>query len=211
MEHFDEFRAALEARTHCFFVDKGGRDGCALFVPRARFAVVGVPERVVLVDGAAQVALLARVRDLTGAGLELLVACTHLKAKTGFEELRQRQARALCEALARRKKSGDAVLIGGDFNDEPTSLACEEMRKHGYQSAYAALHLETYSTSKIREALAERCIDYVWFEPNVLTPVAVLAIPAAASLGPTKLPLPGFPSDHLSIAAKFARVGGDAK
>jgi nocturnin len=203
VEHFEQFKEALEARAHCFFAGKGDRDGCALFVPKARFAVVGEPEKVVLVPMASQVALIARLRDV-GSGRIVLVACTHFKAKHGFEELRQRQAKALCEAIEHRKQPGDVVLVGGDFNDEPTSLACEEMRKHGYRSAYATLNLESYSTSKIRESVSERCIDYIWFDPGALTPLAVLEIPTAESLGPTKLPLAGFPSDHLSIATEFS-------
>jgi nocturnin len=202
VDHFDQFEEALGARAYCFFAGKGDRDGCALFVPKKRFAMLGEPEKVLLEKKMSQVALIVRIKDLT-SNRHVTVACTHLKAKYGFEEVRQRQAKAVCDAVARIKQPGDIVLIGGDFNDEPNSLACEEMRRHGYQSAYAALKIESYSTSKIRESLSERCIDYIWFDPKVVQPAHALGIPPAESLGPTKLPLPGFPSDHLSIAAVF--------
>jgi endonuclease/exonuclease/phosphatase (EEP) superfamily protein YafD len=110
------------------------------------------------------------------------------KAKRGFEELRQTQARKLCEHLRNTSQlSAEAVVVCGDFNDEPQSLAARTMREFGFQSAYSAVGRESYSTSKIREDLVERCIDYIWFDAR-LSPGRVLEIPDAQSLGPRRLP-----------------------
>ncbi len=201
MEHFEQFEAALSDIARCFFAAKV-RDGCAVFVP-LQLEVLGEPERVVLMEGASQIALVARVRDAISKR-NVLVCCTHFKAKDGFEVLRQGQAKALCLIVAQREQPEDMVLIAGDFNDVPSSLACEEMRKCGYRSAYEAMGVESYSTSKIRKELTERCIDYIWYDPAALSPCSYLTVPSSASLGPTKLPLEGFPSDHLSIAATFS-------
>jgi hypothetical protein len=110
-----------------------------------------------------------------------------------------------------------ATVVGGDFNDIPDSLASQAMREHGFRSAYESMNRQTYTTSKIREALVTRCIDYLWYKQHSAstddnddyndTPemkcIDCITIPLSESLGPTALPRHDYPSDHLMIAAKF--------
>ena len=71
----------------------------------------------------------------------ILVATTHLKAKRGFEDLRRAQAEELMAAveLLRGQVGEDsAVVVSGDFNDEPGSLCYNALNTHtiGLRSAY---------------------------------------------------------------------------
>ncbi len=187
VDHFDELQAALaDQGVMGFFEPKTpGRDGCAIFFPRKRFEIRGKHERISVGEGS-QVALAVHFLD-TKINQEFVVAVTHLKAKAGFETVRQSQALHLCEAIEKMWGNRLPVFVIGDFNDVPTSLCCSVMRDYKFQSAYAAVGLESYSTSKIRESLVERCIDYIWFRGSEC-PVQVLEIPPSESLGPNKLP-----------------------
>lgn len=206
LEHYSDFERELGDVADCAFAQKLV-DGCALFVPRATGRIVKSERRVLLEGESSRVALLARV-SLRDWETELPVAVTHLKAKVGFEELRRRQSLALCDALEQWKRPDDVgMVVAGDWNDEPHSPACEAMRQRGYVSAYAAvLGAEPhFTTSKIRDTLAQHTIDYVWYVGG-LRPVDCLAMPAVPLLEPTHLPLVDFPSDHLSLCAIFVRT-----
>ena len=61
-------------------------------------------------------------------GSVLKIVTTHLKAKEGFEEVRELQAKQ----LAREMRYLDNVIITGDFNDEPDSLAIKAMKAHKF-------------------------------------------------------------------------------
>lgn len=71
--------------------------------------------------------------------------------------------------------------------------------RHGYRSAYS-YGPGAFTTSKWRDAVQTRVIDFVWHS-SALHSAATLRMPALELVLPTHLPLPVFPSDHLSIAA----------
>lgn len=51
---------------------------------------------------------------------DFIVMTTHLKAKKGFEEMRGQQASQLASVIPQNEQR---VIVCGDFNDEPNSLA----------------------------------------------------------------------------------------
>jgi len=188
-----------------------GRDGLALFHRRDLLVPLGFERpadarlRYRGRDGspATQVALLARFQfhDRT-----LLVATTHLRAKEGHELEREAQARELCEHIDRIRRPGEAIIVAGDFNDTPTSVALESMKRSSLalKSAYTALHSgeDAWTTWKIRERETRRVIDYVFHSPE-LAPVRLLQAPDTAHVPAHRLPDWAFPSDHLDLAVEL--------
>jgi endonuclease/exonuclease/phosphatase family metal-dependent hydrolase len=202
VDHIEDYEQALQEEAICIWAKKRV-DGTAMFIPKDRYRVLeyeGVP----LVEGNAQIGLFCRLESLKAPSQTYLLVATHLKAKVGFEDLRQRQATALCKEIAARRDAKDAVFVCGDFNDIPSSLAVATMQKNHFKSAYQSLNLETYTTSKIRESLCTRCIDYIFFEDG-FDCTDCLSIPPSESLGARALPKGDYPSDHLSIAAIFSK------
>jgi mRNA deadenylase 3'-5' endonuclease subunit Ccr4 len=242
MDHFQSFQHAVVDLAEAVFIAKEGRgrgDGSAIFVPRHNLELLEHKGVNLVVDkgpSSSQVVMMCRVRARLNQNdteknkkgkSTIVIASTHLKAKVGFEVLRQEQTRALLQHLEdfyATNPSGDgngddvATVIGGDFNDIPDSLAAQAMREHGFRSAYESMNRQTYTTSKIREALVTRCIDYLWYkqhsasnknnndndnDTSEMDCIDCITIPPSESLGPTALPRHDYPSDHLMIAAKF--------
>ena len=162
------------------------------------------------------------------SGQFLYVAVTHLKAKPEFAQQRVGQAAELLVALNQfivnhhPPSSSDQcepmVIMCGDMNDEPQSLMYRLLAEH-YQSAYddhysiavgggANVGSGTgsgtrYTTYKKRGAVESlRVIDYIFYSPQTLRVAALLEIPPIAAF-PNRLPDLHFPSDHLSLLARF--------
>jgi nocturnin len=121
VDHFaDSLEPALDRAGYSgTFVPKAeGRDGCCVFWKRERFVPCWVrPLRYLNEQGgdATQVALLVALTDLLD-DRPLLVATTHLKARTGFELQREHQAGQLRKTLmeaAERLGPETAVVAGG--------------------------------------------------------------------------------------------------
>ncbi len=217
VDHFDELAREL---GRIGFVGKWlpkaeGRDGVALFHRPTALERVELDEptdgalRYVQLTGepATQVALFERFRRPDGS--TLLVATTHLRAKSGFEAERTAQTQQLCAALARIRRPGEPLIVAGDFNDTPDSAAVGTLLAHplGLASAYRTHHSlpQAWTTWKIREHETRKVIDYV-FHSAELAPVALLDAPAHAELGPQRLPERRFPSDHLNLVVRFRRA-----
>ena len=89
------------------------------------------------------------------------VATTHLKAKKGFEDIREVQAKQ----LARELGSMQNLIVTGDFNDEPNSKAVLAMKEKFNHACMMAFDKEVeYTTYKYREShgWSIRTIDYVF-------------------------------------------------
>lgn len=77
-----------------------------------------------------------------------------------------------------------------------------------YNRLYSALEAcnhpgALYTTAKRRGVLVQRCIDYIWFSPLALRPVALLSVPDLHRELPNLMPDLRYPSDHLAIAGRF--------
>ena len=205
-DKFQELADALFDVAEGVFAEKDV-DGCAVFVPRDRFRILTAEHETLIGGGRSQLGLFVRLESiLPGDSQQFLVCVTHLKAKLGFEEIRREQAAALCAKTKLRSNPDDIVIIAGDFNDEPSSAAVSVLRKNGFCDAYEKTNLQKYTTSKIRDSLVTRTIDYIWFaESGKLKCVDCLIIPPQESLGACALPNQNYPSDHLGIVARFRR------
>ena len=124
------------------------------------------------------------------------VVTTHLKAKEGNEEIRQRQIEALLDDVAEtRAHSYFPLIITGDFNETIDNPAALEMKNRDFSNAF-----EGFTTVKKREGLVKRQIDYIWYRNVNLV--------SSQRLGPEEIPdcgLPSeeWPSDHLALVAHF--------
>jgi mRNA deadenylase 3'-5' endonuclease subunit Ccr4/GNAT superfamily N-acetyltransferase len=219
VDHFaDSLEPALQKAgfSGAFVPKTEGWDGCCVFWNRERFGVRWIrPLRFVDESGAnaTQVALLVALIDKLD-DRPLLVATSHLKAKAGFELQREHQAGQLRDALmaaAARLGPDTAVVLGGDFNDVPGSPAFEAMLKGGHLfSAYAAAGQgedADWTTWKVRATgEVRRTIDYVFFGPHTLRPVAVLLPPEREAIDQDRLPSWRYPSDHLSLMVRFEKI-----
>lgn len=89
--------------------------------------------------------------------------CTHLKAKKGFEEIRENQSKQLIHKFG---KEDQPLIICGDFNDEPASPAIKAMNEAFQSCSQVALagKEQPFSTYKFRESsgMMKRTIDYVY-------------------------------------------------
>lgn len=141
--------------------------------------------------------------DLTPHGAKkassLLVACTHLKAKPGFEERRLAQGKTLIAELNTMTGTGKALVVCGDFNDVPSSPVCTKFSASFTNSNPAT----EWTTWKKREAEVKRTIDYVWYKPDKLRCTSAAPIVPAE---PGPYPSASQPSDHLPLVATFTYV-----
>lgn len=168
------------------------RDGVALFWRRNKFKLMHKKE---LRRGGkcfGLVCYFVRADDTP-----LTVAVLHLTAKPGREHDRQVEVDILLKYLG----EDSPVLIGGDFNDTPDSLACKQMRDAGFTSAYDHAD-DSWTTWKKRATEVKRVIDYIWHRGDVRT-VARLSIPPSETF-PRMLPDVHYPSDHIAIGAKMS-------
>ncbi|KAK6627434.1 hypothetical protein RUM44_009911 [Polyplax serrata] len=139
--------------------------------------------------------------------IEFCVAVTHLKAKSGalLTTLRDHQGRDLLNWLE-KFAGGRPIIIGGDFNAEPSEPVYRTLTNHrlNLKSAYCVKGREPpYTTWKIREE-GEIChtIDYV-IHSDSFSAAAVLDFPDEKTIGPGRVPSLNYPSDHFSLLIDF--------
>lgn len=149
------------------------------------------------------------------------MAVTHLKARAGWEWLRNAQGSDLLRHLQNlvRKHSPMAdpssdipLLVCGDFNAIPSEEVYRRFTTSllGLDSAYKKLSQDgstepEYTTWKIRPT-GECCstLDYIWYAKDSLRVQAVLDMPTEEQIGPNRLPSFNYPSDHLSLVCDFS-------
>lgn len=192
------------------FPNNSGPDGCALFYDRERFSLVNHKD-VSLKDSngdvTSQVALIVNLFDKV-QGKTLCVAVTHLKAKEGYEDLRQSQGKDLMRSVSEYLGDDKAVLVLGDFNAEPTEPVCRLMEENQYlcmKNAYvtATGNNPEFTTWKIRPGKeVKHTIDYVWYSQN-LSVTACLKVPESDCVPDVRLPCLQYPSDHVSLVFDF--------
>ncbi|KJE89158.1 hypothetical protein CAOG_00687 [Capsaspora owczarzaki ATCC 30864] len=148
---------------------------------------------------------------------------THLKAKDEFEATRVKEVSAVLDVLAKLQAQFPRIpmVISSDMNTEPTGPVYELLEKGlvsfsgssythrlSLKSAYA-LYKDgggepDYTTWKIRPPVeVARVIDYLWYTPETLLPIQLLALPGPETLPPTRLPSENYPSDHFALLAEF--------
>ena len=134
-----------------------------------------------------------------------------MKAKKPFAHLRVSQTDAILQYLNERYSQRSHVIIAGDFNGDPNEPFYDAIRQAGFSSAYRTFLNDQeppFTTWKFREndgVESEQCrtIDYIFYKPGGLAPVAILKLPSKESIGPNGLPSNEYPSDHLAIETIF--------
>jgi len=227
VDHFRFFQRALSCLNYqghfvpkpdspCIYLpENSGPDGCAIFFKKDKFSLQKLESRVIEVwrVQSNQVVLSAILRSkLTGE--ELMVATTHLKARSGtlLSTLRNEQGKDLLQYL--KQEAGDRpIIISGDFNAEPTepvySTMIEGLDNIRFRSAYADANgcgaEVPYTTWKIREDGEHiQTLDYIFHTADKGVQVeSVLDFPTGEEIGINRLPSPNYASDHFSLAADF--------
>mmetsp|Transcript_27684 Transcript_27684/g.108564 ORF Transcript_27684/g.108564 Transcript_27684/m.108564 type:complete len:306 (-) Transcript_27684:1483-2400(-) len=182
-------------------VKRHGSDGCCIFVRRHLKDIVRSSSSACLAD-TKQVGVVLHLQD--DNGINIVVGTTHLKAKPGFEGIRERQARHLREFMLQSAPETAALVLCGDFNAERKEPAMVQMELDGWKSAYEeCCDTEPYSTWKIRKTgEVKRCIDYVWLMSVDQTRVWVdscLLPPSEDQVQSERFPSWQFPSDHINL------------
>jgi len=133
-------------------------------------------------------------------GQRIDFVATHLKAKTGNENLRLKQIQKLCGQL----ESFEHLIIAADLNDEPDKPVCKYLYDKGLS---AAAHGYDFTTFKIRSdengkpKTFRRIIDYVWHSQKFKM-LDYLNFPKIDST--RGLPMANYPSDHIALCFDFA-------
>lgn len=135
----------------------------------------------------------------------LWFANTHLHHVPGEPEVREGQARAICEWIA-RAPAATAAIITGDFNARPSEPAYALMRQFGYRSAFfEATGAEPAVTwpSGIQAPTMDtdgdpNCLDYIWMSGDVRAVEAHVRADKHAA-GDATL----YPSDHFAVWARI--------
>ncbi|CAF0867707.1 unnamed protein product [Adineta ricciae] len=137
---------------------------------------------------------------------------THFKAKKQFAASRTNQAATIVTYVNNKYPTSTNLIIAGDFNGQPDEPCYDVLIKSGLQSAYRTLmnnHEPAFTTWKFksREENKEKeesaTIDYIFYQPENLIPIAYLAFPEKRTIGPNGLPSATYPSDHLALQVVF--------
>lgn len=187
-EVFNEALVKLGYKNGLFRMKRDSSDGCALFY-KSSFQLCTA--HMFTYADSSQPCIIAK---LTRYDKELIVCNTHLKAKSGNEEIREAQMIEMLSKVFVRKEPGDEVIIAGDFNDVPGSGAYNRLLEQGYHDT----GFYPYTTCKEREGRVERISDYL-FHSSWLSPVAHVDVPREAR----PLPSAEYPSDHLAVIVRF--------
>ncbi|EIE22477.1 DNase I-like protein [Coccomyxa subellipsoidea C-169] len=215
-------------------------DGCALFYRTERFEMIGppcgLPFSIANGPSGKQGMLQVLLRDQL-SGRHVIFAGTHLKAKAGEANAaaRELQARQMMERLASAHQAASSnecnpengsstepdrqktpvVILCGDFNDSPTSSACQVVREHWLGLSciwdWAAAHSTNgsvpapFTTWKFRpDGVSQRTIDFIWFSKDPrLRLLRRWRMPTEGDIGEQGLPCERYPSDHLALCAVF--------
>ena len=163
-----------------------------------------------------QVAIFATFRDKRGDSAtrgQFGVVTTHLKAKSGYEQLRHSQGKYILTYLEEHARQLP-VVVCGDLNASPDEAVNQEFRQSTLDlaSAYTQVLSENrepnFTTWKIRSGpgpdkpFLEVCktIDYIYVSKERVNVHGVLDMPSETEIGPDRLPSHKYPSDHLSLA-----------
>lgn len=145
-------------------------------------------------------------------GKELVVVCTHLKAKPEFEQVRVDQASFIMGLLY--QECHLPVVICGDMNALPNSDVIKKIRSggafdfggvllRGHSSAYDLADPTLYTTAKNRNGKLEtRCSDYIFYNSGLLCD-SNERLPPLEGVPESGLPTARFPSDHLFLVSTF--------
>jgi endonuclease/exonuclease/phosphatase family metal-dependent hydrolase len=144
-----------------------------------------------------------RVTLALPGGSNLVMAVTHLHHTVDGAAIRDRQAAAVLAWLD-GGSAGDATIVVGDFNADPSEPAYERMTAAGFRSAYLAANGAeppvTWPSGLQAPAMDTDgdpgCLDYIWVRGAVTVESARLVFDRPAASDPTL-----YPSDHLGVAA----------
>lgn len=234
VDHFEDFFKPTLAQHgfEGFFLPKidspclafpvnNGPDGCAMFYRSEQFKLLRKKEVILKnIEGvdSHQVALLAEFQKkqaVPGKACSIVVAMTHLKAKTEGKELRTAQGKHLIEEASAFSAPGQPVVIAGDFN----ATTKEGVYKHfSDNDSHPRLKLESsykvarfskeeplFTSWKFRaKGEAKYTIDYIWYTPDTLCVEGVWEIPKEGAIGKDAMPCPVYPSDHAALCTSFS-------
>jgi len=200
-----------------------GPDGCAIFYKKEKFSLVSGPHTRVIEVWRVQSnqVILNMTLKHRESGREVNVATTHLKARSGalLSTLRNEQGKDIIDWVDSIKKPETPIIICGDFNAEPTEPVFQTMTQNNklpLKSAYKICsnpeNMENdaleYTTWKVRESGEQKHIlDYIFHSPDTLETIETLDMPTEEQIGESRVPSLAFPSDHLSLLAKFRFSG----
>ena len=187
-----------------------GPDGCALFYRKSMFKFlekkeIRYTERFFKMPSN-QLAILLM---LEFHEQPLCIVVTHLKSRH-FSAIRLQQAQQLMANLALFAQDVSRVVMCGDFNAVPTEPAYDYISTHSevhVESAYCAACKgePPYTSWKFRPGKeTQYTIDYIWYSTGSLKLNGVLRLPSVEEIGPDALPMLQYPSDHLSLCARFS-------
>jgi len=198
VDHFDFFQRALAPLNYqghfvpkpdspCIYLpENSGPDGCAIFFKTDKFELEKLESRIIEVWRVqSNQVVLSAVLKSKSSGEEVMVATTHLKARSGslLSTLRNEQGKDILAFLARQQGNSDRpIIISGDFNAEPTEpvyhtmtegisdnvMSNSEKGPLKFKSAYAETTPDgsetPYTTWKIREDGEHiQTLDYVFY------------------------------------------------
>lgn len=232
VDKFDELLAELRPHGYDGIFEKkcadDHADGCAIFYKPCDWVLEKKYTRQLRKEHS-QIALYGYFHSLSrkwGARIHpikrgLTIVSTHLKAKPGFEALRELQLstalmgvfagspRNLPENVGSRitQDTITNIIITGDFNDVPTSAAMKKSVYNnilGIEDTYTGRTsgCDEFTTYKQRGFIVKRVIDYVLYKSNVMTCVGRLEQPDVSDI-PDMLPASYYPSDHIALLASF--------
>jgi mRNA deadenylase 3'-5' endonuclease subunit Ccr4 len=138
------------------------------------------------------------------------ICFTHLQSQKENENERVKQIKYLLEKIDQEvaefdktlaeKKEKIGLLFCGDLNSEPDWETIQKIRD--WNKTKSTYDIDEFTTFKIKKGLFLRTIDYIWRTEN-LKVLEKLSMPSKERIGEKGLPNKDYPSDHLSIYAKF--------
>lgn len=95
---------------------------------------------------------MALVSTLSSTSGDVILACTHLKSKAGYQKRRWKSIQQLLAMLSAMRNNNEHVFILGDFNAEPTEVPStyEEVINNSlsFKSAYSIAGSEPEYTTR---------------------------------------------------------------
>ena len=216
------FKGIFKAKpdSPCLYTpDNMGPDGCAMFYKEDKLELLH-SDKICLTNDSGyktnQVAIICEFK-LKGDGKAktFFTAVTHLKAKSGYEEVRHQQGKSLLKYL-QDKVHPHPMIVCGDFNGSPTEPVYSEFKNSSLNLISVYSHLTSdgqevaYTTWKIRGEKggkkSDTCktIDYMWYSKDKIMVSSILDIPSEEEIGEGRLPSMAYPSDHLSLVCDIS-------
>ena len=206
---------APKLHSPCFkYDDNNGPDGVALFFKTDRYILKDLVIDYLLDETQTkgnQAVLLAVLHDKVSAST-FIVAVTHLKAKSGFEDRRLSQTNGCIDLINKTLETFNnaSVIWCADFNSEETELCHQAISqsKFNFKNAYNEFldnSNYTYTTWKCRPTSEKKqVIDYVFYTSAVFAAQNILMLPEDDDIPAEKFPSFNHPSDHVSLCVDFA-------